>query len=145
MRRRPNTGHLAKRPEARADLFGEQLRLLPGREVPTLVELVVMDEVGIGLLCPTPRHLVDLVRKDAHRYRDGDALRVEEADRIFPIETSRRDPVFVNHVWMCRKLKPSRMFRTPSGARSRLGQLAGILCPDTEGYSGDDTFTASTV
>src|ERR671910_43497 len=51
-----------------------------------------MDEVGIGLLCPTPRHLIELVRKDAHRYRDGDALRVEEAELVFPIETSRRDP-----------------------------------------------------
>jgi hypothetical protein len=51
-----------------------------------------MDEVGIGLLCPTPRHLIELVRKDAHGYRDGDALRVEEAELVFPIETSRRNP-----------------------------------------------------
>src|SRR5215212_290815 len=51
-----------------------------------------MDEVGIGLLCPTPRHLIEIVRKDAHRYRNGDALRVEEAELVFPIETSRRDP-----------------------------------------------------
>src|SRR3954452_7849905 len=45
-------GHLAKRAEPRADLGDEQLRLLPGRKVPALVELVVVDEVGIGLLCP---------------------------------------------------------------------------------------------
>src|SRR5215204_6346871 len=59
--------------------------------MPAFVELVVMDEFGIGLLCPTPRHLIELVRKDAHRYRDGDALRGEEVELVFPIETSRRD------------------------------------------------------
>ena len=57
-----NTVHLAKRPEARADLFREQLRLLPGRKVPALVDLVVVDEIGIGLLRPTLRHLIELVR-----------------------------------------------------------------------------------
>src|SRR3954470_22573271 len=51
-----------------------------------------MDELGVGLLCPTPRNLIEIVRKDAHRYRDGDTLRVEEAELVFPIETSRRDP-----------------------------------------------------
>ena len=60
--------------------------------MPALVELVGMDEVGIGILCPTPWHLIELVRKDAHRYRNGDALRVKESDRIFPIETPKRDP-----------------------------------------------------
>src|SRR5215203_278746 len=91
-RDRWNTGVLAQRSQASANLFHEQLRLLPGREVPAFVELVVMDEVGIGLLCPTPRHLIEIARKDAYRYRDGDALRVEEAVLVFPIETSRRDP-----------------------------------------------------
>src|SRR4051812_6600956 len=83
---------LAKRAEPRAQLGGVQLRLLPGGEVPALVELVVMDQVGIRLLCPTPRHLIELVREDAHGYRDRYALRVEEAELVFPIETSRRDP-----------------------------------------------------
>src|SRR3954453_14817058 len=87
----PSCG-LAQRPEARANLFAEQLRLFPGRKVAALVELVVMDEVGIGLLRPMLRHLIELVRKDAHGYRDGDALRVEEAELVFPIKTSRRDP-----------------------------------------------------
>src|SRR5215208_6280077 len=85
-------GHLAKRPEPLADLVYEQLGLLPGGKMPALVELVVVDEIGIGLLRPTPRHLIKLVRKDAHGYRDGNALRVEEAELVFPIETSRRDP-----------------------------------------------------
>src|SRR5215213_3083911 len=87
-----NTVHLAKRPEARADLFREQLRLLPGRKVPAPVDLVEVDEIGIGLLRPTLRHLIELVRKDTHGYRDGDALRVEEAELVLPIKTSRRDP-----------------------------------------------------
>src|SRR5215213_9531522 len=51
-----------------------------------------MDEARIGPLCPTPRHLIEVVRKDAHGYRDGDPLRVEEAELVFPIETSRGDP-----------------------------------------------------
>jgi hypothetical protein len=54
--------------------FLQELRLFPRRKVPALVELVVMDEVGIGLLRPTPRRMVDLVRKDAQRNRDGDVL-----------------------------------------------------------------------
>src|SRR5215203_2533666 len=91
-RDRWNTGVLAQRSQASANLFHEELRLLPCRKVPTLVELVVMDEVRIGLLCPTPRHLIEIVRKDAHGYRNGDALRVEEAELVFIIETSRRDP-----------------------------------------------------
>src|SRR5688572_24689903 len=37
--------HLAQRAQPLADLRDEQLRLLPGREVPALVELVVVDEV----------------------------------------------------------------------------------------------------
>src|SRR5215213_8089577 len=51
-----------------------------------------MNEVGIRLLRPTPRHLIELIRKDADGYRDGYSLRVEEAELVFPIETSRRDP-----------------------------------------------------
>ena len=51
-----------------------------------------MDEFGIRPLCPTPRGLVLLARKDAHGNRNGDALGVEKATLIFPIETRRRDP-----------------------------------------------------
>src|SRR3712207_2747073 len=41
-------GQLAKRPERGADLLGEQLRLLPGGEVASLVDLVPVDEVAEG-------------------------------------------------------------------------------------------------
>jgi hypothetical protein len=47
-------GHLAERPEARADLFTEQVGLFPGGEVSALLDLVVVDEVGVRLLRPTP-------------------------------------------------------------------------------------------
>src|SRR4051794_18905939 len=83
---------LAQRSQARADLFCEEVRLLPGCKVPARGQPIVVDEVGVGLFCPTPRHLIELVRKDAHGYRDGDALRAEEGQLVFPIETSRRDP-----------------------------------------------------
>src|SRR5918992_4286942 len=85
-------GHLAKRPEARSDLVAEQLRLLPSREVPALVDPVEVDEIGVGLLRPTPRHLIELIGKAAHRDRDGDALRTEEGELVLPIQTPRRDP-----------------------------------------------------
>jgi len=55
------------------------LRLLPGREVAALVDLVVVDEIGVGLLGPAPRRLILLARKDSDDNGDGDALGVEEA------------------------------------------------------------------
>src|SRR4051794_26669308 len=57
---------LAERPEPGADLVDEQLGLFPCREVPTLGEPVVIDQVRIGVLCPLPRHLVKLVGEHAH-------------------------------------------------------------------------------
>jgi hypothetical protein len=78
-------------PERGPDLVREQRRLLPCGEVAALVDLVVIDEVGIGPLRPTPRGLILLSGKDAQGHRDGDALRVEEAALMLPIETIRRD------------------------------------------------------
>jgi hypothetical protein len=52
---------------------------LPGGEVPAAVDLVVVDEVGEGLLGPAARRLVDLVGEDAHGNRDGDVLDGEVA------------------------------------------------------------------
>ena len=50
--------------------------------------LVVVDELGIGPLCPTPRSLVEFVRKNAHGRRDGDALDAEKWKLVLklPIE-----------------------------------------------------------
>src|SRR5579862_9731783 len=47
-----------------------------------------MDQLGIRLLCPTPRSRIELVGKDAHGNRDGDAFGIEipELAPILPIE-----------------------------------------------------------
>src|SRR5215204_2399904 len=79
---------LAKRPERGPHLGREELRLLPGREVVALVDLVEVDEVGIGLLGPTARRLIELTREDAHGGRNRGALDVEEAERVLPVETT---------------------------------------------------------
>ena len=47
-----------------------------------------MDEFGIRPLCPTPRGLIDFVRKDAHGDRDVTPLTSKKANyHILPIET----------------------------------------------------------
>ena len=83
------SGSFAKRFERRAHLFGEKLRLLPGREVTAFVELVVVDELGIRAFRPTPRSLIELVGEGAHGDGDLDAHRREEGKLVFPIETGR--------------------------------------------------------
>ena len=45
------------------------LRLFPRREVAAFLKLVVIDEFGKGLLCPTTRALIKLVREGAHGNR----------------------------------------------------------------------------
>jgi hypothetical protein len=60
--------------------------------VAALVELVVIDELVIGPLCPTPRGLILLARKDADGSRDGVVLGVEIAELVFPVETRRGNP-----------------------------------------------------
>ena len=90
--RRVSSDRFAQRPEPRANFFGEELRLLPGGEVAALVELVVVDQFGIRPLRPAPRGWIELVREDAHGNRDGDALGVEEAQLVLPIETGAEKP-----------------------------------------------------
>ena len=65
-RRRLGAAH---RFEGRTHLSTEKVRLLPGREVPAFIELVVIDELRIRPLGPTPRRLIALARKDAHGSR----------------------------------------------------------------------------
>src|SRR5262245_13917259 len=83
---------VAQRLESGANFSHEQSRLFPGREVAALLDLVVIDEVGIRLLRPVPRGLILLPRKDGYGYRNLDAFGVEEAALVFPIEARRRDP-----------------------------------------------------
>src|SRR5271167_2247823 len=82
---------LTQRFEARADVFRKELRLLPRCEVAAFGGPVVINQFGIGFLCPALRGLEDLVWKGADGDRNGDAPHVEKAALIFPIETSRRD------------------------------------------------------
>src|SRR6185503_14394231 len=77
-----------QRSEACANLFAEGLRLLPSGEVSALGELVVVNEFRIGLLRPTPRGRIELVREDAHGNRDRDAFGVEiPFAPILPVQT----------------------------------------------------------
>ena len=52
-----------------------------------LVELVVVDKIGISPLRPTARAQIDLVRKGANGNRDGDAFDTEIRELVFPVET----------------------------------------------------------
>jgi hypothetical protein len=90
--RRPVGVWLAQCAERRADLVREELRLFPGRKVAAPVDLVVVDQVGVGLLGPVPRGLIELAGEDAHASRDGDVLGVEEAEGVVPVQTSRGNP-----------------------------------------------------
>src|SRR5258708_3335270 len=80
-----------QRLERRAEVPHEELRLLPLREVAALVVPVVEDELGIGLLRPALRGLIELLREGAHARRNGDVLRREEREMALPVETGRRD------------------------------------------------------
>src|SRR5439155_7207403 len=63
----------AQRPERGAHLFGEELRLLPGREMPALADLVEVHGVRVRPLDPAPRRPPDLPgkRREADRDLDG--------------------------------------------------------------------------
>src|SRR5512135_3877451 len=82
---------LAQGAERRAELGREEVRLLPGGEVVALVDLVEVDEVEVRLLDPAARGPEDLVREDADGRRDGDALEIEEAELVLPVEAGRGD------------------------------------------------------
>src|SRR5215470_10985764 len=80
----------AQRLEASSNLLREDLWLFPGRKVATLIDLVVVDELGECPLRPTTRGRIELVRKDAHGDRDGDALDAEIRKLVLPVEAGRR-------------------------------------------------------
>src|SRR5260370_24042036 len=86
------TFELPQRSEPRAQLWHEEPRLFPGREVPALVEFVVVDELGVRALRPAPRSGTEIIREDAHRDGDGDALRGKEGELVLPVQTGGRDP-----------------------------------------------------
>ena len=69
-------------------LFYEELWLFPGRKVTALGGLVKVDELAVGALSPTPRSLVDLLRKNADGGRNGGLEVVEEGAPVLPIQPS---------------------------------------------------------
>ena len=62
----------------------------------TLGKPVVVDQVGICLLRPTPRRLGEFIREGAHGHRKLHALRAKEAELVaqivLPVETGRGNP-----------------------------------------------------
>src|SRR5262245_42008845 len=64
----------AQRPEACANLLRQELRLLEGGKVPTLWQLVVVDQLGVRPLGPASRSRIEFIREDAHGNRELDAL-----------------------------------------------------------------------
>src|SRR5262245_37704832 len=79
----------AERPEGGSHLLGEQLQLLPGREVTALREPVVVDQVRVRALGPAPRRAVDLVWEGADTGRELDPLRREEGEFALPVQAGR--------------------------------------------------------
>src|SRR5215471_21638370 len=65
----PSSHQLAQGSERRAQLGSEELRLFPGGEVPALVGLVEVDQVGVDLLGPAARCLKDLAWEDGESNR----------------------------------------------------------------------------
>src|SRR4051794_3943213 len=83
-----STGRLPHRPESGAKLRAEELGLFPGREVPALGDPVVVNEVGVRLLRPALRSLVELLREDADSDRDlrAHALDAEERELVLRVK-----------------------------------------------------------
>src|SRR5438445_12774223 len=81
-----SSARFAEGSEAGPNLFREGLRLLPGGKVAALIELVVMNELGIGALRPAPRSLVELFGKRADGDRNGNMLRCKERKLAFPVK-----------------------------------------------------------
>ena len=55
-------------------------------------DFVEVNELRVGLLGPTARRLIQLSREDAHGGRNRDALDVEEAELVLPVETAGGNP-----------------------------------------------------
>src|SRR5690349_14609162 len=87
---------LAQWPEALAKIFGQELWLLPCREVSAFVVVAVEDHLGIRALRPAARRRINLVGKDGDDNGNRYASCIEEAtlggqlSRV-PVETPRGD------------------------------------------------------
>ena len=108
--------------------------MFPDREVAAFINLVVINQLVIRALCPTPRVFIVFARKDGHRSRDGDVDGVVKADLIFPIETSGRNrgigqPVerdIVEDVVACEVTRGVSIDRAPEYGRGDRRRRLGI-------------------
>ena len=120
-RRRRSRAPFTQRSKRRANVFGEELRLFPGRKVSAHVVLLVKHQFGIRLFRPALRRRIDLVGKRAHASRDLHARNVEEAELVFPVEARRRDPVFVSQYIVMLSSTSSR--ERPPGLPAKAGAI----------------------
>src|SRR3954470_22134808 len=97
------SNRLAERPERRADLGAEQLRLIPRCEVAALVDLMEVDEVAIGTLYPASWRTPSLAGKDRECSGNGYFPLVGDA-RVLPIEPPGGGPG-VSHPVECDVVK----------------------------------------
>ncbi len=56
------------------------------------VDLVEVDELGVGPLGPAARGPVDLLMEDGDGGRDGHVLDAEEVERVLPVQPGRGNP-----------------------------------------------------
>jgi hypothetical protein len=56
------------------------------------IKLVVIDQIGISLLCPTPRRGIYLIRKHADGNWGRDIFDVKEPQLVLPMKARRRNP-----------------------------------------------------
>jgi N-acetylglucosamine-6-sulfatase len=82
---------LPQRSEALADVFGQQLRLLPRGEMAALVAFAVVDQLRIRAFGPAARQMVQIVREGTHGYGDLHALGSEESQLVLPVEPGGRN------------------------------------------------------
>lgn len=74
---------LTEEPEAGEKLLGKELWLFPSGKVAGFLNLVVVDEVGVGTLRPASGRLVEFVGKHAHGNWSGTHLGVKKASLFF--------------------------------------------------------------
>jgi hypothetical protein len=69
------------------------------RKVPTLVEAVVVNELGKRLFYPTPQRGIDLVGKDAYGNGNGDVLRGGKSRACFPNRVAPKRRLYSSLRW----------------------------------------------
>src|SRR5258706_1859662 len=98
----------SQRSEGSSDLLTKKFRLFPGREVTALRESVVVDQFGIGFLCPGLRGCIDLIGKHAHGTVDPlerDRPVRDEAVRGIELALDPRQPLFIEAIDLCYLLR----------------------------------------